>query len=278
MLNEQELLSICEVLANNSTHTEINRYLNVTGIENKAMEKQSTPFGYISGDSKVNKLFKSFKNEYERNGANKILVYIQNVSAPIQFTNDSLREKYIKFLEDMNKVLLFLGCKINDKGEIVKVDKAKTLSEVDERVNHLKKELLARKIHREVLKYCVIDFLEKDYFDAINEAVKGAFNRVREITNIELDGCKLLQKAFAKEQPYIFFNKQATESDWNEHNGLKEMLQALFHMVRNPLSHTPKIEWNIQEEKALDILTVVSFVHKYLDECHRYPLADQYNA
>ena len=36
-------------------------------------------------------------------------------------------------------------------------------------------------------------------------------------------------------------------------------------------AHTPKINWKVDEDKALDILTVISFAHKYLDECHKMP-------
>jgi uncharacterized protein (TIGR02391 family) len=52
---------------------------------------------------------------------------------------------------------------------------------------------------------------------------------------------------------------------------LKELLESIFHLVRNPAAHTPKINWKIDEIKALDILTLISFAHKYLDECHKVP-------
>lgn len=42
-------------------------------------------------------------------------------------------------------------------------------------------------------------------------------------------------------------------------------------MVRNPAAHTPKINWKAEEIKALDILTLISFAHKYLDECYPMP-------
>lgn len=60
-----------------------------------------------------------------------------------------------------------------------------------------------------------------------------------------------------------------TESEKNEYNGLKELLIALFHMVRNPIAHTPKINWKQNENEALDILTIISFAHKYLDKCYK---------
>lgn len=68
-----------------------------------------------------------------------------------------------------------------------------------------------------------------------------------------------------------FFNSMQTDSEISEFTGLKELLESIFHLVRNPAAHTPKINWKVDETKALDILTLISFAHKYLDECHRIP-------
>ncbi|MFW6270042.1 MAG: TIGR02391 family protein [Bacillota bacterium] len=51
----------------------------------------------------------------------------------------------------------------------------------------------------------------------------------------------------------------------------KELLESIFHLVRNPAAHTLKINWQIDETKALDILTLISFAHKYLDKCNKMP-------
>lgn len=62
-----------------------------------------------------------------------------------------------------------------------------------------------------------------------------------------------------------------TESEKSEFIGLKELMEAIFHLIRNPVAHTPKINWKIEEAKALDVLTLISFAHKYLDECNKMP-------
>lgn len=62
-----------------------------------------------------------------------------------------------------------------------------------------------------------------------------------------------------------------TESELSEHTGVRELLEAVFHLVPNPVAHTPKVNWHIDETKALDVLTVISFTHNYLDECHKVP-------
>lgn len=126
-------------------------------------------------------------------------------------------------------------------------------------------------IHSEVKKYCIVDYLRKDYFNAVFEAAKGLAERVRNITGLKKDGGKLFEEAFSTNDPFLFFNTLSTDSERSEFIGLKELLCAIFHLARNPEAHTPKINWKIDETKALDVLTLISFAHKYLDECHKMP-------
>ncbi|WP_353963348.1 TIGR02391 family protein [Tepidibacillus marianensis] len=56
-------------------------------------------------------------------------------------------------------------------------------------------------MHHEVEKYCIKDYLRKDYYDAVFEAAKGLAERVRQITGLTSDGSTLFQKAFAKNDP-----------------------------------------------------------------------------
>ena len=46
---------------------------------------------------------------------------------------------------------------------------------------------------------------------------------------------------------------------------------GLFGAVRNPLAHAPKTVWPMSEEDALDILTLISFIHRKLDRAHNPP-------
>ena len=190
---------------------------------------------------------------------------------PTNYTKMEKRGQYQFILEELNKILLLLGCEINPSGKLTEKVKATTLEEVDRRVNSLKKKLYDRNIHSEVTKYCIKDYLRKDYFDAVFEATKGLAERVREISGLNSDGNELFQSAFATKDPYIVLNMLATESEKNEYNGLKELLMSLFHLVRNPMAHTPKINWKQNENEALDILTIISFAHKYLDTCYKNP-------
>ena len=274
-INEQQLKCICDVLGDTSdgfTKSELSELIMQCNI--KLADDQSFNNGqvYKFGLSKSKWLYNSLAGAINNSGSfKKVYEFIENALNPIRFTNENNRSKYDYLYEEMNKVLLLIGLQISKKGIIEEVIKAKTLDEVDRRVNSLNKKLYDRSIHPEVKKYCKEDYLRKDYSDAVFEAAKELAQRVREITGLELDGGTLFQTAFSTKKPYIFFNKLETQNEINEFIGLKELLQSIFHLIRNPAAHTPKINWRIDESKALDVLTLVSFSHKYLYECNKVP-------
>lgn len=115
--------------------------------------------------------------------------------------------------------------------------------------------------------YCKEEVLANDYFHAVQEAVKGICDRVREISGLNLDGNDLIQTVFSIKNIYIALNSLRTSSEQNQQNGLKEIILGLIHMVRNVTAHELRIRWDINENDAIDILQQVSFVHKYLNRC-----------
>lgn len=275
ILNEQQLKAICDVLADTNrglTKTELTRLLEQCQIPVMDDGKSSNGLTYTVGLNKRDWLYKCFANEINSHKSfERVFIFIKKALNPVSYTSEESRQKYHFLFEEINKVLLLIGLNISNEGKLTEVAQAKTLDEVDRRVSNLRRQLYNRAIHHEVKKYCIQDYLRKDYYDAVFEAAKGLAERVREITGLTIDGSALFQKAFAKNDPYIFLNSLKTESEINEFLGLKELLESIFHLVRNPAAHTPKINWKIDEIKALDILTLISFAHKYLDECHKVP-------
>ena len=275
IFSEQNLHNISAIIADTNrglTKSELERLLRESKIALLSDGAFSNGSYYRIGLSKKDWLYNCFANEINTTHSfSKIVKFIEIVMNPTNFTKLEKREQYKFFLEELNKILLLLGCEINLSGKLIKKVKATTLEEVDRRVNSLKKKLYDRNIHSEVTKYCIKDYLREDYFDTIFEATKGLAERVREISGLNYDGNELFQNVFATKNPYIILNMLATESDRNEYNGLKELLISLFHLVRNPMAHMPKINWKQNENEALDILTIISFAHKYLDKCYKNP-------
>ena len=274
---DQELHALCAVLAetnNGLTKSELMQILRESGIP--AVDDGHRTIGnglaYQMGLNKRDWLYTCFSTELSKGqDASCILRFIEAALNPVKYTAEGKREKYNWLLDETNKVLLLLGLEMGKDGKFRGTPKAETLDEVDRRVNSLKQKLYIRAIHPEVAKYCERDYLRKDYFDAVFEAAKGLAERVRQITGLATDGGELFQTAFSTKDPFLYFNSMKTESEVSEFKGLKELLEAIFHLARNPEAHTPKINWRVDESKALDILTLISFAHKYLDECRRIP-------
>lgn len=275
ILDQQQLKAVCDVLAETSlgyTKTELTRLLQQSGIAVVSDGIASNGYTYQIGLNKRDWLYNCLASEINnRHCFTRVYTFLEKALNPVAFTNENSRNKYNYFLEGINKVLLLAGLEMTKEGKLIEVVQAKTLDEVDRRVNSLQRQLYNRTIHREVQKYCIKDYLEKDYYDAVFEAAKGLAERVRQLTGLTTDGGTLFQTAFSKNNPYLFFNSMQTDSEKSEFTGLKELLESIFHLVRNPAAHTPKVNWKVDETKALDILTLISFAHKYLDECHKMP-------
>ena len=274
-LDEQQLKAVCDVLAETSlgyTKTELTRLLQQSQITIVSDGKVSNGYTYQMGLNKRDWLYNCLASEINNSHSFiRVYAFLEKALNPVAFTDEKNRDKYNYLLEGVNKALLLAGLEITREGKLVEVVQAKTLEEVDRRVNSLRRQLYNRAIHGEVQKYCIKDYLQKDYYDAVFEAAKGLAERVRQITGLTTDGGTLFQTAFSKNDPYLFFNSMQTDSEKSEFTGLKELLESIFHLVRNPAAHTPKINWKVDEAKALDILTLISFAHKYLDECHKIP-------
>ena len=274
-LDQQKIKAICDIVAHTSqglTKSQLTTLLGQCRICVVDDGSSRSQLGYTIGLNKREWLYNCLVTEINKSHSFcKIISFLQAALNLALYTSIDSRQKYRYLVEETNKVLLFAGLLIDQSGQLVEVSQAQTLTEVDQRVNHLKKALYDRAIHSEVQKYCVEDYLRADYYDAVFEATKGLAERVRQISGLTTDGGTLFQTAFSKNDPYIFFNAMKTDSERSEYTGLKELLEAIFHLVRNPAAHTPKVNWKTDETKALDILTLISFAHKYLDECHRIP-------
>ena len=271
----QLLEKLCKVIAHASSglsKRELIKFLELNNIEVLADGSSKSPYTYKLGLSKKDWLYRCLVNEVQANNSfNVVFSFIKSVVNPALYTSFNKREQYQYLIEEINKILLFIGVSVDQTGLLIKVAKAQTLSEVDRRVNFSQKTLYERAIHSEVRKYCGADYSREDYFDAVFEAAKGLAERVRQITGLTTDGGKLFQTAFSTNDPYIFFNELKTENEKNEFIGLKELLEAIFHLARNPRAHTPKINWYTDEKQALDMLCLISVAHRYLDHCYRVP-------
>ena len=95
------------------------------------------------------------------------------------------------------------------------------------------------------------------------------FDKIRKKTGLVSDGAVLVDEVFSFEKtnpcPYLALNSLRTESEQSEQKGFMNLLKGLYGTFRNPLGHEVKINWNVKEEDALDILSLVSLINRRID-------------
>jgi uncharacterized protein (TIGR02391 family) len=62
-------------------------------------------------------------------------------------------------------------------------------------------------------------------------------------------------------------NGYQTKSEESEHRGFANLLHGIFGTFRNPPAHTARAtqEWTITEPDALDLFSMLSYLHRRLD-------------
>ena len=198
--------------------------------------------------------------------SNNILAFIKYVLRPSRHIHR--KEWFENMRTELNYVLSFEGFELTESGDIRETNKVKTFSEAEERAQNLRKTLLDRKIHSDVLTFCRAELLVDNYFHAVFEATKSIAEKFRIKTNLTSDGAELVDQAFSYKGkiPYLALNNLTTESHESEQKGFMNLLKGVFGTFRNTTAHAPKITWEINELDALDILSMISLIHRKLDK------------
>jgi len=81
-----------------------------------------------------------------------------------------------------------------------------------------------------------------NYTGAIKTSVLYLTDCIRERTNLDLDGDKLILQSFSVSSPLIRLNDLKTETEKNEQIGTMMMLQGIYKAIRNPRNHDLKVD------------------------------------
>ena len=196
--------------------------------------------------------------------SNHILTFIQSALSPVRYVG---KEELFHFRRhEVNKRLSFIGVELNERGKFQEVDKATTISEAQQRASHFKYKLEVRNVHQVIFEYCKPELLNENYFHSVFEAVKSVAERIRNMTGLYADGNALIETAFSTSNPLIKINLIKNDTDRSEHLGLMIAMKGLFGIIRNPTAHEPKIKFTIEEDEVLDLMILVSDIHKRLDK------------
>ena len=210
----------------------------------------------------------------QRDGnATKFIEFVQKILAPVRFIGHS--DVYKERCDGLNQIVAFAGLKFTE-GQFIRVSPTATLTAAEQRANSLRSRLRDRNAHAEVLKYCTAELVSNDAFHAIFEACKGLFERVRQMSGVNLDGNKLVEYAFGGEKPILALNTLRTQTERDEQSGFQSLLKGCVSACRNPVAHEPRVLWSGTDEDALDLLVLISLLHKRLDRCVRTGFVKDY--
>lgn len=199
--------------------------------------------------------------------SNCVIRFIRDAMAPVRYRDNpglrTLRQ------DALDEALVYEGLHVRDDGKLGRGPRASTLSEAAQHASSLRAELRRRGTHPDVLRYCTDEILTKNAFHAMLEASKSVFDKLRERTGLSGDGAPLVDSALAlgkSGSPLLAINRLATQTERDEQTGLANLIKGLSGMFRNPVAHDPRLKRTVTEDELLELLTMLSMVHRRLDD------------
>lgn len=259
-LTGELLEGICKVIADTNS--------GLSGTEIAKLLGDSSIPDIDSQNTKWKRLYNAFVSwQYNHQCSNNIWDFLKKAMAPVRYLDNKDIFEYRRI--ELNKRLSFIGIEISDSGKLLKTSKVETIDEAEKKANRLQCALKERNVHPDVLKFCKAELLHDNYFHAVFETTKSVADKIRDLSGQTSDGNDLIDIVFTVNNPILIINNLTTETEKSEHKGFANLLRGFFGMFRNTTAHSPKIKWTIEENDALDIMTLASLFHRRLDKSHR---------
>lgn len=207
----------------------------------------------------------SARQAYDRS-PKRTITFITDAMRPVRYINTP--ELFTRRQDGLNEVLSFVGLRVTDRGEVARAVVSTTLDEASKNAASLRAELRRRRTHPDVLAYCTVELLKKSNFHAALEATKGVFDRLRALSGQTGDGAKLVDAVLtlgSTGNAVIAINSGRSATDRDEQTGFANLLKGLNSMYRNPTAHDPRALRPFPDEDLLELLTMLSMVHRRLD-------------
>lgn len=249
----------------------------LTGSEIGALLRHCQIADVAPGITKRHRLYEALAARQEHDGvANNVIAFVQAALHPARYVGKS--QLFEERQASLNGVLALAGLRVDEEGRVATAQRARTASEAEQRAGRLRAELVRRQVHADVLKACRAELLEENYFHAVLEATKSMAEKVRQLSGLPLDGSELVDEAFGTRDrdrrprnPILALNTLRSISEQSEQRGMMHLMKGIFAVFRNPTAHELKARWAVDEREALDLLTMVSVVHRRLEGAVRVP-------
>ena len=218
-----------------------------------------------SGNTKWKRIYNALvTRQNETPTGNCVINFIHHALEPARYVGEG--DLFELRREEVNAVLAFRGLQFLPSGKYGRVPEARTLPEAERRATALRETLNQRDVHSDVLGFCRAELLEDNYFHAVLEAVKSIDAKIQRRTGLDTDGSELYDAAFGGSTPNLKINRFETKSHRSEQRGFVNLLKGLYGTFRNPTAHEARIEWQMSEEDALDLLSIASYAHRRIDK------------
>ena len=221
-IQEPTLQALCDVLGatdSGLTGTEIGRYLAECGIADP-----------VPSMTKRHRLFQALQDrQVQDRCANNVLRFVTYAMSPVRHVGN--RDYFEAERAKINSVLAFCGLRLSESGQLEQVQAVSTLTEAEMRAGTLRKALLERQVHPDVISFCRSELLADDYFHAVFEATKSVADKLRVRTSLTSDGARLVDESLGigiSGHPRLAFNSLSTESERSEHSGIMNLIKGVF--------------------------------------------------
>jgi len=203
-------------------------------------------------------------SQNERRDRLHVLAFIRQAMAPARYARSP--DRYEPMRANLNRALAFCGLEVTQAGALQSGQRVQTLPDAEIRARELRADMVGRGVHADVLRFCKAELIADDYFHAVQEATKSVADKIRSKTGLLDDGSALVDRALSGSLPMLAISPLKTPSEKSEQTGFANLVRGVFGMFRNPTAHEPRVHWNMAKSDAEDILTIVSLIHRRLDQ------------
>jgi len=124
-----------------------------------------------------------------------------------------------------------------------------------------------RNFHPQVVQHARPLFIKGHYLHAVFEATKAFNARVKELSGVQhLDGQRLMNYVFSTDKPIIKVSPCITQTERDIQDGYRALASGLMAAIRNPTAHEPALFLPMGREEALEILSLISYLFRYLEK------------
>lgn len=209
-------------------------------------------------------VYATFKNmQKEKYGDYNILKIVETICDPQEYFHDPEEQSFI--LSQVNNVLSFYGLKARKDGKIIVTEEElKEFPEINYNSETLK--LFERmNFHSELRRNGQDLFADERYFHAVFECSKALERYIQQKCQSTLSGTKLMNNELSLNGS-LKINSQLTQTEKDEQEGIRDLCRGLMMSIRNLTAHELASERPIPKEDALDILSLISYLYRKIDD------------